>query len=205
MKRKDEGGEAEPPPSKRAPLGEGRVASPVAAGLPNLSGHWRLDKERSAPMDPYLKAMGLCQMAIEGHRAKEAATETYYTIDQTGQGITTRKLSWSGTSVHALTWDVPLPQTGTLLKTITATLREEDRAVVTTFEMSNSRVLVDRKRLEDGGRAIQVHLELHIPGEDVISMERWLVVSDVPDKVEEEAGSENLEGEAAAEEEDSVA
>jgi len=70
--------------------------------VPNISGTWRLDKARSDPIAPYLRAMGLCQIAIDGHHQKEASTETYYTFEQSATALTTSKASWSGASRREL-------------------------------------------------------------------------------------------------------
>ncbi|KAJ1451635.1 hypothetical protein M885DRAFT_620648 [Pelagophyceae sp. CCMP2097] len=153
-----------------------------AHDAPNLTGYWRLDKERSTPIDTYLRAMGLCEIAIDGHHQKEASTETYYDITQTAHTLTTRKQSWSGASSHELTFNKPQTHNGGAVpKRITATIRGD--AVVTTFEMG-SRTLYDIKTLEDGGRAIRVDLQLVCPGEQ-IDIARWLVQCDVAKEPEE--------------------
>jgi hypothetical protein len=45
------------------------LGSPVTSGI-DLTGTWKLDMTRSEPLDPYLRAMGLADMAVAGNRAQ---------------------------------------------------------------------------------------------------------------------------------------
>ena len=159
---------------------EGRSATRArtAAETPNLSGTWRLDKERSDAIDPYLKAMGLCQIAIDGHHQKEAATDTFYTLAQTATTFKQSKVSWSGSSERALDFDRPSHE-GSCQIPKTFTVSVVDGAIVTTTEMSKNRTLRDVRVLDDDGESIRMDLELKTPKETV-TLTRWLVKSEPP-------------------------
>lgn len=140
---------------------------------PNISGTWRLDKQRSEPIDHYLSAMGLCQIAIDGHRQKEAASETFYVISQTASALEIKKHSWSGTSERHVAFGKSV-EGG---KRVSASIRGD--AVVVTTEM-DGRVLHDIKTLHDNGTTLRMHLSLLTP-DSQIDIERWLVSSELDD------------------------
>ena len=61
--------EAAAPEPAAAPPPPVSLGSPVTSGI-DLTGTWKLDMTRSEPLDPYLRAMGLADMAIAGNRAQ---------------------------------------------------------------------------------------------------------------------------------------
>ena len=155
-----------------------RTRAKTAQDAPNLSGTWKLDKARSEAIDPYLKAMGLCQIAIDGHHQKEATTDTFYTLDQSATSFKQRKESWSGSSSRDLEFDKPSREGGCQIpKVITAAV--VDSAVVITTDMGAGRTLTDTRSLDEDGAAIKMELELTTP-DATIALTRWLVKSEPP-------------------------
>ena len=67
---------------------------------------------RSEPLDPYLRAMGLADMAVAGNRQKEETTPTFYDIRQTTTTLGQRKVNWFGESSRLLEFDRPLTEPG---------------------------------------------------------------------------------------------
>ena len=61
------GGRAPEPAAAPAPPVS--LGSPVTSGI-DLTGTWKLDMTRSEPLDPYLRAMGLADMAVARNRAQ---------------------------------------------------------------------------------------------------------------------------------------
>lgn len=58
----------------------GRTASP-SQGIPSLASSWILDKDRSETLMPYLRLMGLSEMAIEAWTKAEKETDTFKVIE----------------------------------------------------------------------------------------------------------------------------
>ena len=160
-----------------------RTRARTAESAPNLSGTWKLDKERSEPLDPYLKAMDLCQIAIDGHHQKEATTDTFYTMSQTASSFKQSKESWSGSSSRDLDFDKPFHETGSTQMTRVITASVADNAVVITTEITTDKgkrsTLKDVRSLGDDGASIRMDLELKTPKETV-TLTRWLVKSEPP-------------------------
>ena len=61
--------EAAAPEPAAAPAPPVSLGEPVTSGI-DLTGTWKLDMTRSEPLDPYLRAMGLADMAVAGNRAQ---------------------------------------------------------------------------------------------------------------------------------------
>mmetsp|Transcript_10146 Transcript_10146/g.33188 ORF Transcript_10146/g.33188 Transcript_10146/m.33188 type:complete len:207 (-) Transcript_10146:1603-2223(-) len=143
--------------------------------LVNLSGTWRLDKLRSESLTPYLQAMGLCQIAIDGHQQKEASTETYYTFEQSPVSFVTTKLGWSGSSRREVFFGRPQmepSQSGQIPRQTMAAIHGD--SVVVTTEM-DKKTLVDIKTLTNG--SIKCVIQLLAP-QAKIQVVRWLVPSE---------------------------
>lgn len=154
------------------------------ADEPNISGTWRLDKKRSEPIDPYLHAMGLCQIAIDGHLQKEGCTETYYTIEQTPSMLVINKLSWSGSSRREIYFGKTQQESGGQIpKKVSASIRGDE--VVVTTELGKNRVLYDIKTLHDNGNSLKMVLQLVTPEEEV-NVVRWLIQSEPPQDDDED-------------------
>ena len=60
--------EAAAPEPAAAPAPPVSLGEPVTSGI-DLTGTWKLDMTRSEPLDPYLRAMGLADMAVASIRA----------------------------------------------------------------------------------------------------------------------------------------
>ena len=56
-------------PEPAAPPAPVSLGEPVTSGI-DLTGTWKLDMTRSEPLDPYLRAMGLADMAVASNRAR---------------------------------------------------------------------------------------------------------------------------------------
>ena len=61
--------EAAAPEPAAAPAPPVSLGEPVTSGI-DLTGTWKLDMTRSEPLDPYLRAMGLADMAVASTRAQ---------------------------------------------------------------------------------------------------------------------------------------
>lgn len=144
---------------------------------PNFTGTWRLDKSRSESLTPYLAAMGLCQIAIDGHQQKEASTETYYTFEQSQGSFVTTKMGWSGSSRREVYFDRAQIEAGQTGHRQTMAAIHGDAVVVTT-EM-DKKTLVDIKTLTDDG-SLKCVIQVITP-EAKIQVIRWLVPSEHPD------------------------
>lgn len=147
----------------------------------HLSGTWRLDKERSDSLDPYLSAVGLCQIAIDGHRQKESSTETYYTFEQTPTSLVVTKRFWPGTSRREIFFNRSVNESGQIQRKVQASLVGE--AVVVTTDLGQDRILRDIKTIEDDG--MKVVLQLVTP-EERVEIVRWLVPSELPSQDDED-------------------
>lgn len=154
----------------------------MTPGLEIARGVFHCDEEcvrvGSDAIDPYLKAMGLCQIAIDGNHQKEAATDTYYTMEQSGSTLKQSKVSWSGPTSRELDFDKPHHESGNQIpKVFTASI--VDNSVVVTTDMGEGRTLRDVRTLDEEGTSIKMDLELVTPKE-TIRLTRWLVKSTLP-------------------------
>lgn len=72
-------------PSSPPPSADSSAAAVSSSGL-TLSSSWLLDKERSESMVPYLRLMGLSEMAIEAWTKAEKETDILHVLDINASG-----------------------------------------------------------------------------------------------------------------------
>ena len=102
--------------------------------------------------------MGLCQIAIDGNRAKDAVVDCYYEIQQSETAWKQSKVSWTGTSARELEFGKPLKENGKVPKTFIAAATAE--TVVISTDFGKKRTMTDTRgaargfegRLSLGGR-----------------------------------------------------
>jgi hypothetical protein len=171
---------APPPPAAppRPPVSGG----PVTRGI-DLTGTWKLDMTRSEPLDPYLRAMGLIDMAIAGNKQKEDTTPTFYVVRQTTATLCQRKINWFGDNLRLLEFGRALIEPGAskLTKVFLATHTFD--AVVITTDLGQRRQLVDTRTLERtyvDNDTIRMELVLTTSGGDTVRITRYLVRSALP-------------------------
>ena len=158
------------------------LGEPVTSGI-DLTGTWKLDMTRSEPLDPYLRAMGLADMAVAGNRQKEETTPTFYDIRQTTTTLGQRKVNWFGESSRLLVFDRPLTEPGASKLTKVFLASRTDDAVTISTDLGQRRQLVDTRTLERtyvDGDTIKMELVLTTARGDTVRITRYLVRSALP-------------------------